>query len=374
MIISLVIGKNIQKLMEKEKVSLRQLSESIGITHPTLSNYVEGKQAIDSEKLMLIAKFFKKPFDYFFKEDNKQISFMFRADKANKDIQNIDIEHLSNTIYSYLDVIGDVGYQYIPQKYQLNLKEDKKNLFNLVAKIAYEQRKFANIENVIPDNYFDVIQSIGINVIVKDFKNDAYFGASSYSSDLGSYIMINNSDKVSEERKIFSLIHEYAHLLFHSDQYSDSQFNAFYLNSKTDINEQIANKFAGHFLMPRHLVEAYMTYRNNVDAIEMKKYFKVSIQTVYVMLHEYGFISKEVYNEFWRRINLNGFKQEEPFPLEKIDIQEKNVRLVNRIKDLYFNEEISANKISEVLGMDTLETRKLLKEWRDMDERYLSLK
>ena len=372
--ISLVIGQNIQKLMDKEKVSLRQLSESIGITHPTLSNYVEGKQAIDSEKLMLIAKFFKKPFDYFFKEDNKQISFMFRADKANKDIQDIDIEHLSNTIYSYLDVIGDVGYQYIPQKYQLNLKEDKKSLFNLIAKIAYEQRKFANIENVIPDNYFDVIQSIGINVIVKDFKNDAYFGASSYSSDLGSYIMINNSDKVSEERKIFSLIHEYAHLLFHSDQYSDSQFNAFYLNSKTDINEQIANKFAGHFLMPRHLVESYMTSRNNVDAIEMKKYFKVSIQTVYVMLHEYGFISKEVYNDFWRRINLNGFKQEEPFPLDKIDIQEKNVKLVNRIKDLYFNEAISANKISEVLGMDTLETRKLLKEWRDMDERYLSLK
>ena len=372
--ISLVIGQNIQKLMEKEKVSLRQLSESIGITHPTLSNYVEGEQAIDSEKLMLIAKFFKKPFDYFFKEDNKQISFMFRADKANKDIQNIDIEHLSNTIYSYLDVIGDVGYQYIPQKYQLNLKEDKKNLFNLVAKIAYEQRKFANIENVIPDNYFDVIQSIGINVIVKDFKNDAYFGASSYSSDLGSYIMINNSDKVSEERKIFSLIHEYAHLLFHSDQYSDSQFNAFYLNSKTDINEQIANKFAGHFLMPRHLVESYMTSSQKVDAIEMKKYFKVSIQTVYVMLHEYGFISKEVYNDFWRRINLNGFKQEEPFPLDKIDIQEKNVKLVKRIKDLYFNEEISANKISEVLGIDTLETRKLLKEWRDMDERYLSLK
>lgn len=372
--ISLVIGQNIQKLMDKEKVSLRQLSESIGITHPTLSNYVEGKQAIDSEKLMAIAKFFKKPFDYFFKEDNKQIRFMFRADKANKDIQDIDIEHLSNTIYSYLDVIGDVGYQYIPQKYQLNLKEDKKSLFNLIAKIAYEQRKFANIENVIPDNYFDVIQSIGINVIVKDFKNDAYFGASSYSSDLGSYIMINNSDKVSEERKIFSLIHEYAHLLFHSDQYSDSQFNAFYLNSKTDINEQIANKFAGHFLMPRHLVESYMTSRNNVDAIEMKKYFKVSIQTVYVMLHEYGFISKEVYNDFWRRINLNGFKQEEPFPLDKIDIQEKNVKLVNRIKDLYFNEAISANKISEVLGMDTLETRKLLKEWRDMDERYLSLK
>jgi Zn-dependent peptidase ImmA (M78 family) len=254
------------------------------------------------------------------------------------------------------------------------LNDDKRSIFNLIAKIAYDQRRIANIENVIPDNYFDVIQNIGINVIAKDFKNDAYFGASSFSSELGSYIIINNSERIPEERKIFSLIHEYGHLLFHSDQYSNSQYNAFYINGKSDMNEKIANKFAGHFLMPKNLVDSYIESRKNIDPLEMKKHFKVSIQTLYVMLHEYGIISKETYADFWKQITIHGFKMEEPAPLEKIDIQEKNTKLVNKIKDLYFSEDISANKISEVLGIDTIETRKLLKEWRNIDERYLPLK
>jgi Zn-dependent peptidase ImmA (M78 family) len=372
--ISSVIGKNIKILMEKENVSLRKLSESIGITHPTLIKYVEGNQPIDSEKLMMIALYFKKPFDYFFKEDNKSINFMFRADKPEKDIQDIDLDNLRNSIYSYLDILGNSGYQYIPQKYNINLNDDKRSIFNLIAKIAYDQRRIANIENVIPDNYFDVIQNIGINVIAKDFKNDAYFGASSFSSELGSYIIINNSERIPEERKIFSLIHEYGHLLFHSDQYSNSQYNAFYINGKSDMNEKIANKFAGHFLMPKNLVDSYIESRKNIDPLEMKKHFKVSIQTLYVMLHEYGIISKETYADFWKQITIHGFKMEEPAPLEKIDIQEKNTKLVNKIKDLYFSEDISANKISEVLGIDTIETRKLLKEWRNIDERYLPLK
>ena len=73
------------------------------------------------------------------------------------------------------------------------------------------------------------------------------------------------------------------------------------------------------------------------------------------------------------KIKYLGYKEKEPYPLERIDIQEKNNKLINKIKDLYFKEEISANKISEVLGTNTLDTRKLLKEWRNIDERYLSL-
>jgi Zn-dependent peptidase ImmA (M78 family)/transcriptional regulator with XRE-family HTH domain len=371
--VSLVIGNNIRELMEKENLSLRKLSEFVGITHPTLKKYVEGSQPIDSEKLMRIALYFKKPFDYFFKEQHEEVSFLFRADKPEKDIKNIDIDNLKNAIYSYIDIIGDSNYRYIPQKYNINLSDEKKSIFNLVSKIALEQRRVANIENVIPENYFEVINNIGINVIARDFKNDKYFGASSYSNKFGSYIIINNSENIPEERKIFSLIHEYAHLLFHSEQHSDIEYNAFYVSGKSDLNEKIANKFAGYFLMPKNLVDMYLESREHIDPIEMKQYFKVSIQTLYVMLYEYKYISRDKYTNFWKQINTAGYKTKEPHPMERIDIQEKNNKLINKIKDLYFKEEISANKISEVLGTNTLDTRKLLKEWRNIDERYLSL-
>ena len=63
----------------------------------------------------------------------------------------------------------------------------------------------------------------------------------------------------------------------------------------------------------------------------------------------------------------------EEFPLDELSLELKNKRLINNIKDLYFNENISANKISEVLGLDIIETRKLLKKWRDSDELYIHL-
>ena len=371
--VSLVIGNNIKELMEKENLSLRKLSESIGVSHPTLRKYVDGSQPIDSEKLMKVALYFQKPFDYFFKEKHEYVRFLFRADKPQKAIKNIDIDHLKNAIYSYMDIIGDSSYKYIPQKYSINASDDKKTIFNLVSKIALEQRRVANIENVIPENYFEVIHNIGVNVIARDFKNDNYFGASSFSNEFGSYIIINNSDNIPEERKIFSLIHEYAHLLFHSEQYTDNEYNAFYVSGKSDLNEKIANKFAGYFLMPKNLVDMYIESRDNIDPIEMKKYFKVSIQTLYLMLYEYKYISRKKYTNFWKQINSAGYKTKEPHPLEKIDIQEKNNKLINKIKGLYFKEEISVNKISEVLGTNTLDTRRLLKEWRNIDERYLSL-
>ena len=371
--ISMVIGNNIKYLMEKENLSLRKLGESIGVSHPTLKKYIDGSQPIDSDKLMKIALYFQKPFDYFFKEKHDEVTFMFRADKAERDIKNMDIDYLKDAISCYIDILGDSEVRYLPQKYHLQHTADKKLIFNHVSKIALEQRRIANIENIIPENYYEVISNIGVNVIVRDLQNDSYFGASSFSNEFGSFIIVNDSDNIPEERKIFSLIHEYAHLLFHSEQYSDNVNQVFYLSGKSDFHEQMANKFAGYFLMPKHLVDQFIESKKSIDPIEMKRYFKVSIQTVYVMLYEYKYISKEIYNNFWKQINYYGYKAKEPYPLDKIDIQMKNSRLISKIKEFYFKDEISPNKISEVLGTNLLETRKLVKEWRNRDERYLSL-
>lgn len=375
--ISMIIGENIKNLMKKQDISYRKLSEAIGISHPTLKKYVDGDQPIDSQKLMQIALYFNKSFDYFIKQEHDDMQFMFRADKPNKDVQNIDLVNLRIAINSYLDIIGNDKFQYITQKYYINLndfKERENEVYKLVEKIAYEQRRITGIENVIPNNYFEILTNLGINVIVRDFKNDSYFGASSYSNKKGSFILINDSTNISEERKIFSLLHEYAHLLFHSDQYTNDDFNAFYVSGKYDLHEKLANKFAGYFLLPRYLVNAYLESRDNVDVIEMKKHFKVSIQTLYLMLYEYNLISKSSYTDFWKKINVLGYKKTEPNPIDKSDFEEKNSRLIKHIKDLFFKEEISANKVSEVLGLDILDTRIMLKEWRTTDERYLSLK
>jgi Zn-dependent peptidase ImmA (M78 family) len=250
----------------------------------------------------------------------------------------------------------------------------KNELESFIEKIAIEQRKLAKIEDIIPDNYYDVIEKIGVNVIARDFHNDHYFGVSSFSNSCGSFILINDSKQISEERKIFSLIHEYAHLLFHSNQYSSIEYNAFYVNNNKDFHEQVANSFAGYFLMPRNLVESYVNSLSSLDVFDMKKHFQVSIQTVFMMLNKYQMISKEVYQKFWAVINSNGWKKHEPDPIESIQPEHKNNRIIRHIKDLYMKDEITSNKISEVLGLDALQIRQLLKDWRSKDERFIPLR
>ena len=163
--------------------------------------------------------------------------------------------------------------------------------------------------------------------------------------------------------------------MFHHRQYSDKDDASFYTGARSDLHEQVANKFAGFFLMPRHLAEEYIEeHDHKVDMFEMKHHFKVSIQSLYYVLNEYKMISKAGYREFWKTLNGQGLKRKEPEPMETIFIQDKNKRLMKHLKRLYLEDEVSVNKISEVLGLKLVDTRRLLKDWRDVDERFVSLK
>lgn len=370
--ISEIIGKNIENLMLNNNISYRQMAEIINVTHPTVSKYIKGDQVIDSEKLSVIATYFNKPFDYFFNEEHDGIGLLFRADKPDEALCESDIDLIKTKFNQYIDVVGKSRFNFIPQKYTIVTDSKKLNDEDesFLEKVAFEQRKFFNIENLVPENYFAVIEEKGINVISTKFKNESFFGASSFSEEFGSFIFVNSCEKISDERQIFTLFHEYGHLLFHQSDYKKSDYNPYY-GGAGDIKEKIVNSFAGYFLLPRHLVKEYIDARNkNVDIMEMKKYFKVSIQTLYIALRKYNYITQKQYSEFWKKVNINNWKKEEPKPIDIIDATEKNIKLISNLKKLYSNDEISSNKVSQVLDLDLIETRKLLKKWSDADEQY----
>ena len=133
---------------------------------------------------------------------------MFRADKPKKNIKNMDMTRLRLAIKGYLDIINESHCGFQPPKYQLcdvgkdRSKKDK--LFERIEKIAREQRDFLGIRETIPENYFQVLEDIGINILARDFHNEHYDAVSSYSEDYGSFIIINDAEHIPEERKLFS--------------------------------------------------------------------------------------------------------------------------------------------------------------------------
>ncbi|MBI9013187.1 MAG: ImmA/IrrE family metallo-endopeptidase [Clostridiales bacterium] len=363
-----IIGENIKVLMERENMSMRRMAEVINVSHPTMSKYVNGKQAIDSEKLYLISDYFHKNFDYFFTENHSEFSLMFRADKPSANLQTIDCNYMQSKIEEYIDLVGDTDAKYIPPTYSINIVDNKLSVENELAieKIAYEQRRLFGIESSIPINYYTCLSNIGLNILSYQLDNENLFGASSYSEESGSFIFVNTLHTISEERQIFSLIHELGHLIFHKNEYMSIEHDPFYEKTRGNIKEKVVDTFAGYFLLPRDLVQKYISERNGkVKLNEMKNYFKVSLQALYISLHKYKMISDEKYRNFWKEINQSGTKKIEHQPLDKESVIFKNEKLVGILRNLYLEDEISVNKISEILEISTIESRHLVKNWGD---------
>jgi len=374
-----VIGNNIKKLMDDSGTSARRLSEVIGVTHPTVLNYINGDKTIDSEKLYLVAEYFEKDIDYFFSDERRKISLMFRADKPSENLDEIDSSSIVDRIGLFIELMDEKTPKYIPQNYSISVSGSKlsDDVEHSLEKIALEQRRLFGIETSIPDNYFSVIANIGINVLCYEFRNATLFGASSFSREHGSFIVVNARDNdtyeknITEERQIFSLVHELGHLIFHRNEYQDPNRNPFYEQTRGNMKEKTVDAFAGYFLIPREMVIRYMEEKKaesgKVSPIEMKRHFKVSIQTLYINLKKYGLIPEEKYRAFWKDVNTKGWKVKEPHQLDFSSLDHKNEKLIAYLKKLYLAEEISTNKISEVLCYDMNRTRKLINSWSNDD-------
>jgi len=371
-----IIGKNINELMNENNVSQRKLAEIINVTHPTIGKYVTGEQVIDSEKLMAVASYFKVSFDYFFMEEHKGLDLLFRADKPNDNMSATDLNEINKKFEQYIDIVDLGRMKYVPQSCTLKLDENKLNEEDEknIEKISMEMRRIFNVQDFIPNNYFETIQKSGINVIATEFSNKAFFGASSYSPNEGSLIFINTNKDIPEERQVFTMIHELGHLLFHRNEYKEVKYNPLYKSGRTDINEKVANKFAGYFLLPECLVKEYIESKNSdVNMTEMKQYFKVSLQSLYMALYNYKLISKNQYNDFWKKLQSNHLMTVEPNPLPLLSIEEKNYRLISSMKKLYADDEITVNRISEVLELDLNKTRDIVKKWGASIDQYEKL-
>ena len=360
------IGNNIRELMNESNISVRKLAEVINVTHPTMSKYINGEQAIDSERLYIIADYFNKSFDYFFREKHEERPVMFRADKPKENLEQYDYSYMLRKIEEYIDIIENDNLVYIPQSYTIKidgsqLSEENENA---IEKIAKEQRRLLGIENRIPDNYYNVISKVGIHVLCFELKNKTLFGASSYAKGHGSFIFVNSNESIPEERQIFSLIHELGHLLFHQNEYLNPKYNPLYEKTRGNTKEKVADSFAGYFLLPKDMVKEYIKERDGkISPFEMKKHFKVSIHALFLNLHKYGLISDDVYQGFWKRVHQNKWNKTEPEPLDHMSFEKKNEKLVIEIMKLYDKDEISINKISEFLELDIIDTRRLVKEW-----------
>ena len=160
----------------------------------------------------------------------------------------------------------------------------------------------------IPDgaisNITSLIESSGVVIIPVNFNTEFMDGTCLRLNEMPPIIFINANQ--SGDRMRFTLAHELAHLILHDVAH--------------DKMENEADEFASEFLMPEAELAPQFSRLGKirlVDLSNLKSYWKCSIQALLMRAKHLGFLTKNQARYLWVQISKQGWRTQEPNPIER---------------------------------------------------------
>lgn len=162
-------------------------------------------------------------------------------------------------------------------------------------------------------------------------------GLSTFSSEFNIPIIYINNTR-SADRIRHTLAHELAHYVCH--------FGKKITDIDRDIEDE-ARTFAAELLMPENEIAPQLSYLNIEKMGDLKRYWKVSMQSILVRAEKLNVITKNQARYLWTQIGKLGYRTKEPFP-----IQPDNISLLREILDSHINElGYSREDLADILGL-----------------------
>ena len=206
----------------------------------------------------------------------------------------------------------------------------------------------------------------GIKIYTKEFTTtDDFFGLSVGKTDGGPAIIVNTGDRISIERQIFSVAHEFGHLLMHLNSYNASIYE------ENEEEEKEANEFASYFLMPKDAFENEWNKNTNLNFVDkvlkIKAIFRVSYQVILYRLKDYfpkDNLWQIFYSQYKYKNNGKGLKKtdepesllenNQPSGIEGLAVLPKRFFFNSRLETLVV-EALKKKKITDFEARMTLE-------------------
>lgn len=341
--------------------------EEILNKYPKIEKWIDGIEKPTFKQLEKLANFLKVSFGYFFLEKPPKENVLeteFRS--INNKIPDIS-KNLKDTIIemdSKKTWISDYRKKLGWDKLEIinHFNENKKNNIErdvILAKELIELKEYWYKELKNYSEAFNLIRNkleekgiltmkngvVGMNTHRKLNINE--FRAFMLYDDIAPLVFINNNDSMGG--KIFSLIHEYIHILLEKEDVIVSEEKNRVLENETYIN-----KITAEFLMPKkHIEELWEKQKNDIDQIiELSKLMKVSSLALAIRLNNLAFIDnsivkiirKKALKEFDKKDNNGGGDFYKTY----------NTRISKNFKEAVINEvesgEITYTYAFELLG------------------------
>jgi Zn-dependent peptidase ImmA (M78 family) len=302
----MVFGKAFSEILEKRRMPLSSLAERAEVGESHLKRVVSGEVDIDDNELHSIAAALGVPVRALFAQSAAELSSIpdFRRNVPEPSLMD------SNTIkaISYVEKISlslaAIGLDLSPskslEKYDGPLT--KKAAQELAEKwrrkwgISDETQLFWKDANKLYVSFRSFVENLGIFVMHHQFGHSEVAGL--YAKvDGGPHCILINTMGSSKARKLFTLAHEFCHVLLRADGISNPSI----LKNKVEI---FCNQFAAHILAPDSVIQSGLRLFRYVPSLTgsmirlFAKNLGISQQACVLRLVEMGFFEAKAYGQW----------------------------------------------------------------------------
>ena len=297
------IAMQVRRLRVSKKWTQQQLATTAGVSRPTIS----ALEAPDSSTmpsmrtLAAVAGAFGVDVADLMRDIELPTHVRFRALTTFKSREQV----LADAMKAYenyrtleravgKNLQGKFNLEQVRQELQQKSGDQKP----LQAAQLLRGERYLGLPNTVPlPRIVEVIEQFGVRIISMPYNTDA-FGLSFVSSEGFPVIVINVSERITIERRIFSAAHELGHLLLHNE------FEDTLDVLENEKEEHEANRFAAELLMPQagfeQVQQVYSASTLLEQVLEIKRRFIVSYQAVIFRLSK----SKEHYKELLDQFHM----------------------------------------------------------------------
>lgn len=372
--IKALMGSRARVAREAAGMTQSAAAEQLGITRQTLARMEKGEVAADGVQLVEMAGLFDRPVTWFY--DQRELddtALAFRADQpaaVDPGLKQRLLDRLAAIADLEVAAGQDAGPGLPPTE---PLTRAGARELEIVRAVAQEERGRLGVGDRAPvSDPVALLESIDVRVIpfeVAPGEGDLLSGFSAFSAAIGAGIFVNVHPALSVEHQLFSVLHEYAHLIFHRGVYRGPG-EAYRTRGKAaSPEEKVANTFAGAFLVPSAALRQHAAPLDHVsptDVMRLKRMFRVSFTGMLTRLNQEGYVNRADNGRLWAICKARGWDKEEPSPL--LEGPAYGCRTQALARRAWERGEVSLAFLQEVLDKDRKEVQALVADW-DKDAR-----
>lgn len=300
-----MIGRRLKMARDAQGLSMKQLADKINISANMIKKYEHNESMPSSDVLLRLLDSLKISLDFLFRPfqvELGEVEFRKKARTPQKLLNQITVD-VTNQVERWL-TLKELWFDFPTQPFVLDMALPAVHSLNDIDSIADKLRVHWKLgTNPIP-NMIDLLENLGIIVIVSDIENISHQFDGLQATVNGLPIIVVSSAWTGDRQR-FTLAHELGHLVLQNCP----------LPEDIDI-EKACNRFAGAFLLPQSkMLQELGEKRSKILLNELsllKHEYGISMAAILYRAKDLGIISDNYHKSLSIHFRKQGWHKQEP--------------------------------------------------------------